>query len=72
MQGASHQIFHILIDIGQLAFLLGLREVLLRRYDHPDGPVAIQMSQETSLSVLVESSVALWEGNPVQYCRLRR
>ena len=72
MQGASHQIFHILIDIGQLVFLLGLREVMLRRYHHSDGPVAIEMSQETSLSVLVESSVALWGGNPVQYCPLRR
>ena len=72
MQGASHQIFHILIDIGQVVFLMGLREVMLRRYHHADGPVAIQMSQETSLSVLVESSVALWEGNQVHYCRLRR
>ena len=72
MQGASHQIFHILIDLGQIVFLTGLREVMLRRYLNADGPVAIQMSNETSLSVLVESSVALWEGNQVQYCRLRR
>ena len=62
MQGASHQIFHILIDIGQIVFLLGLREVMLRLYPHADGPVAIQMSKETSLSLFVESGVVLWEG----------
>ena len=72
MQGASHQIFHVLIDLGQIVFLTGLREVMLRRYLHADGPVAIQMSTETSLSLLVESSVALWDGNQVQYCPLRR
>ena len=72
MQGASHQIFHILIDIGQVIFLTGLQEVMRRRYHHADGPVAILMSQETSLSVLVESGVALWEGNQVQYYGRRR
>ena len=72
MQGASHQIFHVLIDIGQVVFLFGLREVMLRRYHNTDGPVAIQMSQETSLSLFVESSVALWEGSRAQYPHLRR
>ena len=66
MQGASHQIFHIFIDIGQVVFLLGLRRVMLRRYHHADGPVALQMSKETSLSLLVESGVVLWEGSQVQ------
>jgi predicted membrane channel-forming protein YqfA (hemolysin III family) len=27
MQGASHQIFHVLVMLGQIVFLYGLREV---------------------------------------------
>ena len=31
-QGASHQIFHILVNVGQVCFLVGLRAALLQRY----------------------------------------
>ena len=48
-QGASHQIFHILIDIGQLVFFQGLQEVMLRHYLNADRPVALQLPDHTSL-----------------------
>ena len=51
LQGASHQIFHILIDAGQVVFLLGLRQVMLRHSLHADGPVAFQSPNNTSLSM---------------------
>ena len=51
LQGASHQIFHILIDAGQVVFLLGLREVMLRHSLHADGPVAIPSPNHISLSM---------------------
>ena len=50
LQGASHQIFHLLIDVGQLVCLLGLRKVMLRHNLLADGSVAAQISNETSLS----------------------
>ena len=31
-QGASHQIFHVLVAFGQLVHLFGLRDVLSRQY----------------------------------------
>ena len=49
LQGASHQIFHILIDLGQLVFLLGLRKVMLRLSLHADGPVTFKSPDHTSL-----------------------
>ena len=49
LQGASHQIFHILIDAGQLVFFVGLREVMLRHYMHADVPAALQSPDHTSL-----------------------
>lgn len=63
LQGASHQIFHILIDVGQVVFLLGLRKVMLRHCSHVGGPVALQIPQETSLSLWVEPKFALLRGN---------
>ena len=51
LQGASHQIFHILIGIGQVTFLLGLREVMLSHYLHAEGPVPFQLPNHTSLSM---------------------
>lgn len=62
MQGASHQIFHVLIDFGQVVFLLGLRKVMLRRYQHAGGPMALQSSKETSLSLWIEPSIPLRSG----------
>ena len=32
LQGASHQIFHVLVAFGQIVHLLGLRSVILKRY----------------------------------------
>ena len=51
LQGASHQIFHILIDVGQLVFLLGLQKVMLGHSLHAGGPVAFQSPDHTSLSM---------------------
>ena len=51
LQGASHQIFHILIFVGQLVFLLGLRKVMLGHSLHADGPVAFQSPDHNSLSM---------------------
>lgn len=51
LQGASHQIFHILIDVGQVVFLLGLRKVMLEHCLHPEGPIPLHLSNETSLSL---------------------
>ena len=51
LQGASHQIFHVLIDAGQVVFLLGLRQVMLRQSLHADGPVAFQSPNHTSPSM---------------------
>ena len=31
-QGASHQIFHVLVAFGQIVHLFGLRDVLSRQY----------------------------------------
>lgn len=31
-KGASHQIFHVLVAVGQIVFLYGLRDVLLLHY----------------------------------------
>lgn len=51
LQGASHQIFHILIFIGQVAFLLGLQEAMLRHSLHAEGPAPFQSPNPTSLSM---------------------
>ena len=50
-QGASHQIFHILIDVGQVVFLLGLRKVMLRQHLHVNEPALRRPLNETSLSL---------------------
>ena len=51
LQGASHQIFHVLVDIGQVAFLLGLRKVMLRQSLRVNGPSDFQSPSDTSLSM---------------------
>lgn len=51
LQGASHQIFHILIDAGQVVFLLGLQKAMLERCLHPEGPIPSHLPNETSLSL---------------------
>ncbi len=33
-QGASHQLFHILIALGQIVFFFGLRKAMLIHYHH--------------------------------------
>lgn len=60
--GASHQIFHLFICAGQLAFLMGLREVMLRRCLHVGGLEAYRLSQETSLSLWIDPSIAIQSG----------
>ena len=63
LQGTSHQIFHLLIAVGQVAFLLGLKTVMLKHYLHIDGPIAPQTSQEPVYRC----------GSPqVLHCRARR
>lgn len=61
--GASHQIFHVLIGASQLVFLFGLQEVMQRHCLRAGGPVAPQVSDETSLSLWIEPSVALRMGS---------
>ena len=50
-QLASHQMFHVLIVAAQFVFLYGLRGVMQRRCLQPGSPIAVQMSNETSLSL---------------------
>lgn len=35
---------------------------MLRRYVHAGGPIALEMSKETSLSLWIDPSIALWSG----------
>ena len=51
LQGASHQIFHILISFGQLVFFVGLRKEMLRHSLHAERPVPFQSPNHTSLSM---------------------
>ena len=63
LQGASHQIFHVLIAVGQVVFLLGLRKVMLRHYLPLQGLDTLQMSNDTSLSLWMEPCIAIWGGS---------
>ena len=63
LQGASHQVFHVLIAVGQVVFLLGLRKVMLRRYLPLQALDTVQMSNHTSLSLWMEPCIAIWGGS---------
>ena len=56
LQGASHQIFHILINASHVVFLLGLQKEMLSHCLHAEVPIASHLPNETSLSLWVHFS----------------